>query len=46
MRHRGGRVGNSFVAEKEAVSEFTSEDVDVLAVFAARRNGRARTWRP
>lgn len=36
LRHRGGRVGNFFVAEKEAGGEFTGEDEDVLAVLAAQ----------
>ena len=36
MRHRGEQVGNFFLAEKESGGEFTSEDEEVLEVFASQ----------
>ena len=36
MRHRGVHVGNFFLAGKEGRQEFTSEDEEVLAMFAAQ----------
>ena len=34
--HRGERVGNIFVADKEAGQEFSSEDSEVLVMFASQ----------
>ena len=34
--HRGERVGNIYVAEKEAEREFTSEDEETLVLFASQ----------
>ena len=36
MRHRGAHVGNFFVCGKEDGPEFTSEDEEVLLMFAAQ----------
>ena len=36
MRHRGLDVGNFFLGEKEGGEEFTDEDEEVLALFAAQ----------
>ena len=36
MRHRGVHVGNFYLVEKEGGEEFTSEDEEVLIVFAAQ----------
>ena len=36
MRHRGVHVGNFFLAEKEGGPEFTSEDEEVLVLFASQ----------
>ncbi len=36
MRHRDVQVGTLFVAEKEGGREFTSEDEEVLLIFAAQ----------
>ena len=36
MRHRGVHVGNFFLAEKEGEPEFTSEDEEVLVLFASQ----------
>ena len=36
MRHRGVHVGNFFLAEKEGGREFTSEDEEVLVLFASQ----------
>ena len=36
MRHRGGNVGNFFLAAKEEGHEFTSEDEEILVMFAAQ----------
>ena len=36
MRHRGVHVGRFFLTEKEGGREFTSEDEEVLAVFASQ----------
>ena len=36
MRHRGGHVGNFYLAGKEAELEFASEDEEVLAMFASQ----------
>ena len=36
MRHRGVHVGNFFLAEKEDGREFTSEDEEVLVLFASQ----------
>ena len=36
MRHRGTHVGNFFLGDKEAGEEFTSEDEEVLMLFAAQ----------
>ena len=36
MRHRGAAVGNFFLAEKEGEREFTSEDEEVLVLFASQ----------
>ena len=36
MHHRGVHVGNFFVAEKESGAEFTSEDEQVLVLFASQ----------
>ena len=36
MRHRGEQVGNFFLSEKEGGAEFTSEDEEVLMVFASQ----------
>ncbi len=35
IRHRGGRVGNIYVAEKEGGAEFTREDEETLLLFAS-----------
>ncbi len=55
MRHRGAHVGNFFLADKAGGQEFTSEDEEVLVLFASqaaaaianarayRREQRART---
>ena len=34
--HRGGRVGNFFLAEKEGAPEFTLEDEETLMMFASQ----------
>ena len=36
IRHRGVHVGNFYLADKEAGKEFTSEDEEVLALFASQ----------
>ncbi len=36
MRHRGVHVGGFFLGEKEGGREFTSEDEDVLVLFASQ----------
>ena len=36
MRHRGVHVGNFYLVEKEGGQEFTSEDEEVLVLFAAQ----------
>ena len=36
MRHRGEHVGNFFLGHKEGVQEFTSEDEEVLVLFASQ----------
>ena len=36
MRHRGERVGSFFLAEKADAAEFTAEDEELLALFAAQ----------
>ena len=36
MRHRGVRVGSFFLLQKEGEEEFTSEDEEVLVVFASQ----------
>ncbi|MCY3758424.1 MAG: response regulator [Acidobacteria bacterium] len=36
MHHRGVHVGNFFLAEKESGGEFTSEDEQVLVLFASQ----------
>ena len=36
MRHRGAHVGNFFLGDKEGGQEFTSEDEEVLMLFAAQ----------
>ena len=36
IRHRGVHVGNFYLADKEAGQEFTSEDEEVLAMFASQ----------
>lgn len=36
MRHRGVHVGNFYLMEKEAGGEFTSEDEEVLVLFASQ----------
>ena len=36
IRHRGGHVGNFYLAGKEAELEFASEDEEVLAMFASQ----------
>ena len=36
MRHRGIHVGNFFLGDKEGGEEFTSEDEEVLMLFAAQ----------
>ena len=36
MRHRGAHVGNFYLADKEGGREFTSEDEEVLALFASQ----------
>ena len=36
MRHRGRHVGNFYLAEKEGGEEFTSEDEEVLVLFASQ----------
>jgi len=36
MRHRGVLVGSFFLAEKDSGGEFTSEDEEVLVLFAAQ----------
>ena len=48
MRHRGVHVGHFFLAGKEDAEEFTAEDEEVLALFAAQAatavaNARAHT---
>ena len=48
IRHRGGHVGNLYLAEKEAELEFASEDEEVLVLFAfqaALAIANARTHR-
>ena len=48
MRHRGEHVGNFFVAGKEGGRGFTSEDGEVLMLFAAQAAtaiANARTYR-
>ena len=47
MRHRGDHVGNLFLADKEDGREFTSEDEEVLVLFAslaAAAIANARTY--
>ena len=36
MRHRGAHVGNFFLADKAGGEEFTSEDEEVLVLFASQ----------
>ena len=36
IRHQGVQVGNFYLADKEAEQEFTSEDEEVLALFASQ----------
>ena len=36
IRHRGVHVGSFFLAEKECGGEFTAEDEEILALFAAQ----------
>ena len=36
MRHRGAHVGNFFLGDKKGGQEFTSEDEEVLVLFAAQ----------
>ena len=36
MRHRGAHVGNFFLADKASGQEFTSEDQEVLVLFASQ----------
>ena len=36
MRHRGVHVGHFFLAEKEGGQEFTSEDEEILVLFASQ----------
>ena len=36
IRHRGEHVGNIYLTEKEGGKEFTSEDQDVLVMFASQ----------
>ena len=36
MRHRGARVGNFFLGDKEDGSEFTSADEEILVLFASQ----------
>ena len=36
MRHRGRHVGNFYLVEKEGGEEFTSEDEEVLVLFASQ----------
>ena len=48
MRHRGVNVGNFFLAGKSGGREFTSEDEEVLVLFAAQAAtaiANARTYR-
>ena len=48
LRHRGTQVGNLFLAGKEGASEFTTEDEEVLVLFAslaATAIANARTHR-
>ncbi len=48
MRHRGTHVGNFFLGDKEGGEEFTSEDEEVLMLFAAQAAtaiANARTYR-
>ena len=47
MRHRGERIGSFFLAEQADAAEFTAEDEEVLALFAAQAAlSRARNWMP
>ena len=46
MRHRGVAVGHFFLAGKDGGREFTSEDAEVLVVFAARAGAAALRTRP
>ena len=48
MRHRGRHVGNFYLVEKESGAEFTSEDEEVLVLFASQAAAaiaNARTYR-
>ncbi len=36
MRHRGQHVGNFYLVEKEGGAEFTSEDEEILVLFASQ----------
>ena len=36
MRHRNEHVGNFYLVEKEGGEEFTSDDDEVLVLFAAQ----------
>jgi len=36
MRHRGQHVGNFYMVEKEGGAEFTSEDEEILVLFASQ----------
>ena len=48
MRHRGEQVGNFFLGEKQTGPEFSDEDEEVLALFAAQAaaaTANARTHR-
>ena len=36
IRHRGEHVGNIYLTEKEGGAEFTSEDQDILVMFASQ----------
>ena len=48
MRHRGVHVGNFYLVEKESGAEFTTEDEEVLVLFASQAAAavaNARTYR-
>lgn len=49
MRHRGVHVGNFYLLKEEGAGEFTTEDGEILALFASQAatavtNARTVPW--